>query len=366
MPITLRAPDDLHVHLRQAPLLQPVVRETARWFARALAMPNTVPPVKTAEDIRSYRREILASLLPGQQLEPLLVFKLGADVAPASVTRLVQAGAVGGKLYPQGVTTNSADGVAEVESLYPVLEAMEAHDLVLEVHAEAPGAFSLDREAAFLPTIEHIVARYPDLRIVIEHVSSADTVELLADLPETVAATVTVHHLLLTLDDVIGAELRPHHFCKPIAKRRADRDAIREAVLSGNPRFFFGSDSAPHPRTAKESASGAAGVYTAPVAVPLLVELFLDAGVALTEAEAAGGQAAVGGQAVGGGQAGGGPSLEAFLSRYGAAFYGLPLNEGTITLSEREWVVPDECDGVVPFHAGARLRYDLTGGGGVQ
>ncbi|MFP4113097.1 MAG: dihydroorotase [Spirochaetota bacterium] len=347
MTIDLRAPDDFHVHLRQAPLLTPVVRETARWFARVLVMPNTIPPITTAEGLDAYRREILASLPPGRQLEPLLTFKLVPDLDPASVSGLAAAGAIGGKLYPQGVTTNSSDGAANAEALYPIIEAMEANDLVLEIHAELPGAFSLDRETAFLPTVERIAARFPKLRVVIEHVSSAETLSALANLPETVAATVTVHHLYLTLDDVVGGDLRPHYFCKPIAKRPADRAAIRDAVFGGNRRVFFGSDSAPHPRGAKESDCGCAGIYTAPVALPLLAELFDREGLPLRETDA-----------------GSGTSLEAFVSRYGAEFYRVPINADRIILEEREWTVPAECAGVVPFRAGERLRYDLRYRGG--
>lgn len=314
-------------------------------------MPNTVPPVTTPDDLRRYREEILAEVPDDRSLEPLMTFKVVPTLDPGDVAALAGAGAIGGKLYPQGVTTNSADGVSEVEPLYPVFEAMEANDLVLEIHAEEPGVFSLDREEAYLPRIERIVSRFPRLRVVIEHVSSAAVIEALASLPETVAATVTVHHLLLTLDDVVGDELRPHHFCKPIAKRERDRDAVRDAVFSGNRRVFFGSDSAPHPREAKEAACGCAGIYTAPVAIPLLAALFEEAGLPLTEADG------------GPGTGRPGPNLESFVSRFGADFYRLPLNDGTIRIVESPWVVPDLCDGVVPFYAGERLDYALDDGG---
>lgn len=355
MTVRLPVPDDYHVHLRQAPILPAVVRETARWFGRALAMPNTVPPVTTPERLEAYRREILAAVpaLPaGRSFEPLLVFKVVSEVSSDDVAALAAAGAIGGKLYPQGVTTNSADGVSDVTTLFPVFERMEELDLVLEIHAEDPASFCLDRERAFLPTIERIAARFPRLRIVIEHVSDGETVRALASMPPTVAATVTVHHLYLTLDDVVGDTLRPHHFCKPIAKRPEDRAAIRDAVLGGNPRVFFGSDSAPHPVSAKETDCGCAGVYTAPVAIPLLAELFDAAGLPLGEASGKRRGAA--------GPPSAGPSLAAFVARYGADFYRLPPPAGTITITEREWVVPDRYDGVVPFYAGARLRFDLA------
>ena len=336
--IRMTAPDDFHVHLRRAPLLEPVVRETARWFARVLVMPNVDPPVTTVERLRAYRDEIRSAVPAGRSLEPLMTFKVIPEIRPEEVARLAAAGAIGGKLYPRGVTTNSQDGADRIEDLYPVLEAMEQAELVLEVHAEAPDAFSLDREAAYIPTIERIVSRYPRLRVVIEHVSCAATIDRLDDLPPTVAATVTLHHLLLTLDDVVGDTLRPHHFCKPIAKHPADREALRAAVFSGNPRVFFGSDSAPHPRGAKESDCGCAGVYTAPVAIPMLAGIFAEAGLPV-------------------------PSMESFVSDYGARFYRLPRNETTITLIEREWSVPDCYGDVVPFGARAGLRYDVSDGG---
>jgi dihydroorotase len=368
MAVSFRAPDDFHVHLRQAPALAPVVRETSRWCARALVMPNIVPPVTTPDALRRYREEILAEVPPGRSLEPLMTFKVVPSLDPREVAALTEAGAIGGKLYPQGVTTNSADGVSAVEPLYPVFEAMEERDLVLEVHAEEPGVFSLEREEAYLPHIERIASRFPQLRVVVEHVSSAAAIEMLASLPETVAATVTVHHLLLTLDDVVGDELRPHHFCKPIAKRERDRQAIRDAVFSGDPRVFFGSDSAPHPREAKEAACGCAGVYTAPVAIPLLAEIFENAGVPLTEAAAgsADPRAAAAGGASGERARSHRPSLESFVSRYGAEFYRLPLNDAAIRLVDSPWVVPDVCEGVVPFCASERLKYALDDGGNYE
>ena len=346
MPHTLRTPDDFHVHLRRPPLLAPVVEATARSFGRVLVMPNTAPPITSAERMADYRREILRAVPPTLDLEPLLTFKVGAGIPAADVRGLKAAGAIGGKLYPAGVTTNSADGVRDVESVYPLLEAMEEHGMVLEVHAEHPDAFCLDREEAYLPVVRGLVRRFPALRVVIEHVSSAAAVRAIADLPPTVGATVTAHHLLLTLDDVIGDGLSPHNFCKPVAKRPEDRQALEEAVLSGDPRFFFGSDSAPHLRGDKESATGCAGVYTAPVAIPLLAEFFSRQGLPLTES-AAGRPTAVRPTA----------NLESFVSRFGAEFYRLPLATSTIRLTEDPWVVPDEYHGVVPFRAGTRLSY---------
>ncbi|MFP4376130.1 MAG: dihydroorotase [Spirochaetales bacterium] len=350
MSLTLRMPDDFHVHLRQGEMIAPVIAETAPWFGRILVMPNVEPPIYSAERLLEYRREIevAASRVIGASPQPelLMTFKVSPAIPVVEVQRLREAGAIGGKLYPRGVTTNSADGVEEIDALYPLLEAMEEHDLVLEIHAEEPGAFSLDREAAYMPTISRLARDFPELRIVVEHVSSKAAVEAVRACPANVAATVTLHHLMLTLDDVVGDCLQPHHFCKPIAKRPEDLEAIREAVLGGDPRFFFGSDSAPHPRDAKESACGCAGIYTAPVALPLLVELFEAAGVALTEAEADTGPNPTSR-----------PSLERFTSRLGAEFYRLPLPERSVTLAEIPWTVPASYAGVVPYYAGATLRY---------
>ncbi len=345
MEYTIRRPDDFHVHLRQDALLGPVVRETARSFGRVLVMPNTEPPITTVDRLRGYRSEVLGSLdthESGASFEPLMTFKVVADLDPRSVADLAVAGAVGGKLYPHGVTTNSSDGARTIDPLLPVIEAMEAADLVLEIHAESPDAFCLDREASYLPVVESLVFRYPRLRIVIEHASSAETVAFLADMPERVGATITVHHLLLTLDDVIGGELRPHHFCKPIAKRPEDRDALLDRVLAGDPRYFFGSDSAPHLRRDKESDCGCAGIYTAPVALPLLVDLFERHGVPIRESDAPGDD---------------GPSLERFVSRLGADFYRLPPSNARLTIERRAWTVPSVCGGVVPFHAGRDLSW---------
>lgn len=337
----MRLPDDFHVHLRQGPLLRQVVNETAGWFGRALAMPNTIPPVTSADAMTRYREQIVAAMPEDRPFEPLLVFKLLPGISPDEVARMKAAGAVGGKLYPQGVTTNSADGAPSAEPLYPVMAAMEEHDLVLEIHAEQPGSFVLDREEHYLTVVQQIIDRFPALRVVVEHVSSRAGVDFVRAASERVAATITVHHLLLTLDDVVGGELKPHHFCKPIAKREEDRQALLDAFASGEACFFFGSDSAPHQVGDKECESGCAGIYTAPVAVVLLIELAEERGVPVTEAAARGA-----------------PSLEAFLSRYGAEFYRLPVATRRLQIVERLWTVPHRYGPVVPFRAGTQLRYD--------
>ncbi|MBU6389666.1 dihydroorotase, partial [Patescibacteria group bacterium] len=241
---------------------------------------------------------------------------------------------VAGKLYPEGVTTNSEDGVNDIPALYPVFERMAKEEFILCLHGERPGVFSLDRETAFLPVLEEIATRFPNLKIVLEHVTTEAAVELVKKLPDTVAATITVHHLYLTLDDVIGDKIRPHHFCKPVAKRPEDRAALLAAATSGNPKFFLGTDSAPHAVETKECEAGCAGVYTAPVAIPLLAEIF-ERQNALDQ-------------------------LEGFTSFFGAEWYGLPPNAAHITLQKQEWIVPDRCGTVVPFRAGKKLTWKVT------
>jgi dihydroorotase len=328
--LRIAAPDDFHVHLRQGDALAAYARRTAAQFPRALVMPNTVPPVTSVPTLTAYREQILRAA-PG--LQPLMTFKVTEELTEQAVQQLAAAGAVAGKLYPRGVTTHAEDGVRDVQALYPAFAAMEREGVVLCIHGEEPGTFVLDRERTFLPRLGELAARFPRLRIVFEHASTKEAVAQVADLPATVAATITVHHLLLTLDDLLGTGISPHHFCKPVVQTPDDREALRRAAFSGSRKFFFGSDSAPHPRSHKECSHGAAGVYSAPVALPALCELFL------AEADAA--------------------ALEAFASCNGAAFYGLRRNEGTVALADDPWQVPAEVDGAVPLLAGRTLRYRL-------
>jgi len=339
--ISIRRPDDFHLHVRQGALLEAVVPETSRVFGRALIMPNTLPPVAAPADIDRYREEIRAAAKE-DRFTPLFAFKISersAELWTAEQLRIAAAeGMVAGKLYPEGATTNAEDGVRGLDELYPLFDAMDRAGTVLAIHGEDPSAFALDREKAFLPRLARIAADFPRLRIVLEHVSSREAVETVASMPETVAATVTLHHLMLTLDDLVGGLLSPHNFCKPVVKTPADRDALREVVFGGMPKFFFGSDSAPHPRQAKESAHGSAGVFSAPVALPALVELLEKAGAL--------------------------DRLEDFTSSFGAGFYGLPRNRETVTLVDSPWVVPGDIGGVVPFLAGSTLRWSVRSGRG--
>jgi len=304
-------------------------------------MPNTLPPIKSPHQVQEYRQEILQSVASEpygspQHFQPLLTFKLGVDVSPQSVTGLKEAGCVAGKLYPQGATIHSEDGVEEVQDLYPLLEAMEAENLVLCIHGEDPQAFSLEREQAFLPKVAQIVRDFPRLRVVMEHITTKDAVDALNRFPDRVGATLTLHHLLCNLDHMIGGFLNPHLFCKPVLKGPDHQKALHQAVLQGHPRLFFGSDSAPHHRNQKESACGCAGVYTAPVALPLLAQFFVDHNCL--------------------------DLFEPYVGRRGADFYQLPRagagpNDPFIEIREEPWQVPDQYGPVVPYGAGETLKY---------
>ena len=324
--LVIRAPDDMHVHLREGAALAGYAADAARQFARILVMPNTHPPVWSPGDLAAYR-EGIAAAAPG--LDLVMTFKVRAGMDAATVRALRDSGARAGKLYPQGATTNSGDGLASVDAAYPVFEAMEECGLALCIHGEEPSAPALEREEAFLPEVEGILRRFPRLKVVLEHVSSAAGIAFVREASGNLAATVTVHHLLYTTEDLLGGKLDVHLFCRPLLKGARDRAAIQEAVLAGDRRLFFGSDSAPHPLADKQS--GAAGVYSMPVSLPLLAAFFVDH-------DAAG-------------------RLEDFVSRFGAEFYGLPLNEGRVRILRRAWRVPDELHGVVPLAAGRELQW---------
>jgi len=335
-------PDDFHVHLRQGAALALYTQDLAANFGRALIMPNTLPPVRDPAGLIAYRDQIVTaaqSAIPaGGSFIPLMSFKLLGDMLATNIAPLKAAGAVAAKLYPQGATTNAQDGVAEIETLFPVFQALQDENIVLCIHSEDPQAFCLDREKAFLPHIRSILQAFPRLRVVIEHASTAEAVQFVLDGPDRLGATITVHHLLYDLDAVIGDHLQPHMFCKPVLKRPEDKLALQHAVSSGHPRFFFGSDSAPHDRVKKECDCGAAGVYSAPVALPLLAEFFS------THANQT--------------------TMQNFIARNGALFYGLPLpgdqpGAGTVELTEQPWTVPAQYHGVVPLAAGSTLGWSV-------
>jgi len=328
--LVIRLPDDFHVHLRQGPALAAYASRSAAHFGRFLTMPNVVPPLVSGTGVSDYRRAVQAAVAAsGFTAVPLPSFKLVPGMGPDAVRACAAAGAIAGKYYPAGATTNSADGVPEPGSVRGELEAMEEAGLVLSIHGEDPCAPALERERKFLSVVDSILARYPRLRIVLEHVSTAEAVDAVLNWPERLAATITAHHLSFTIDDLLGEKLDAGFYCKPLLKTGRDRQALVMAAVSGPPRFFFGSDSAPHVPAAK--AAGAAGCYAAPVAMSLLAAVFEDAG-ALAR-------------------------LERFVSESGARFYGLPLNEGRLALRRQPWTVPAELDGVTPLAAGRTLSW---------
>jgi dihydroorotase len=352
MEINLRRIDDLHVHLRQGEMLRAVAPYTSRVCGRCLVMPNTTPPIATADDVIAYRREVADALGPG--CEPLMTIKILPTTTPDVILAARRAGAVAGKVYPAGMTTNSEDGIpGEVLAVEPpfgyasylpeprrwkspsrafldCLSAMQDCGMVLCLHGEMPGFPVLNRELGFMGTVAKILGDFPRLKVVWEHVTTgfvAERVRLWSDQTRgRIAATITPHHLLITMDDVIGDKLMPHLFCKPFAKTIEDRRKLVEFATSGHPSVFMGSDSAPHERHRKECDCGCAGIFSAPVLIEALAEVF--------EAE---GKLA---------------RLQAFTSERGADFYGLPRNTGTITLVRREWTVPESVGGVVPLWAG--------------
>jgi len=331
--LNITAPDDFHVHLRDGEMLKGVCRYTSGTFRRALVMPNLTPPVRTGYDVAKYRDRIIAAHRSDREdFTPLMTFKVMPGMGANEVAACVAAGAVAGKLYPEGVTTNSEDGMKSVEEAWPVFAEMERLRAVLCLHGEKPGVFCMDREKRFLDCLPLIVATFPKLKVVLEHVTTVEAVQAVLSGPDTLAATITVHHLVTTLDDVVGGMLNPHNFCKPVPKRPEDMWALRHAVFDGSPKFFLGTDSAPHLVGTKECASGCAGVFSAPCAMETLLELFEDAQV---------------NEGV----------LEAFTAQNGADFYGLPRNQETVAFSRRSSFVPTVIAGVVPFRAGQELRW---------
>ena len=328
--ITIRKPSDMHLHLRQGDMLKTTVRDAATWFAQGVVMPNTLPPINTPERLTSYRDEIL-SLSHG--FKPIMSFKLYPDMSASAVKAMAQAGAVLGKLYPAGVTTNSEDGVKSWSQIKEALGAMSDLGLMLSIHCETPDAFVLDREYEYHKEFAEIAKAFPDLRIVFEHISDRRSIDFVAGLSDKVAGTITAHHLFLTLDDVIGADMNPHTFCKPVVKRPEDREALQKAAFSGDKKFFFGSDSAPHLKAKKESGSAGGGIYSSPVAVPLMAELFEKNGQL--------------------------DKLENFMSVYGPAFYGIKPAESRIALVQKKSTIPAVIDGIVPLLAGKTLSWSI-------
>ncbi len=332
--LTIPRPDDWHLHLRDGEMLRAVAPHSAAVFGRAIVMPNLTPPVTTTEAALAYRERILDALPTGSPFQPLMTLYLTDQTPPGEMERAAAGGVHGIKLYPAGATTNSASGVTDLRRCEETLAAMEAAGLPLLVHGERVGddIDIFDREAAFIDTVLlPLLARHPRLKVVLEHVTTAAGAELVTGDDPRLAGTFTPQHLLYDRNHLLAGGLRPHYYCMPILKRRRDREALLEAATSGHPRVFLGTDSAPHPRHSKESSCGCAGCYSAPIALPLYAEAF----------EAAGNL----------------KRLEAFASRNGPAFYGLPVNEETITLERRETPVP------VSYTAGNAELIPLRAGG---
>ena len=331
--LTIRKPDDWHVHLRDGEMLQLVAPYTARQFGRAIVMPNLVPPITTAEAAAAYRDRIIAAA--GDGFTPLMTCYLTDHTDPHELERGYSEGVwVAAKLYPAGATTNSASGVTDVRNIYPALERMQRAGMVLCVHGEVtdPNVDIFDREAVFIERmLEPLTGDFPDLKVVFEHITTADAVDFVESSGPKVAATVTPQHLILNRNAIFADGLRPHSYCLPVAKREEHRLAVRKAATSGSRKFFLGTDSAPHMREAKESACGCAGIFNAPFALESYATVF-------EEEEAL-------------------DRFEAFASEHGAHFYGLPLNEGTIALERAVVTVPTQVGEVVPFHAGATLQW---------
>jgi dihydroorotase len=338
--LTLRRPDDWHLHLRDGAMLRAVLPHSTRDFARAIVMPNLVPPVATRAQASAYRDRIRAALPPGARFEPLMTLYLTEDTDPADVaTAFLDGTAQAVKLYPAGATTNSQSGVRDLDRVRPVLERMAEIGMPLCIHGEVtdPQVDIFDREAVFIDRVlKPLRRRVPDLRIVLEHVTTQDGVDFVRDQTRNVAATITTHHLVINRNAILAGGIRPHYYCLPVAKRESHRVALVEAAISGDRRFFLGTDSAPHLDAAKLQPCGCAGCFTAPVTLPILAEVFDAAGALDT--------------------------LEAFASLNGPAFYGLQPNEERITLTRGEaWTppasIPTEDGPVTVFDPGFPLHW---------
>jgi len=340
--ITITSPDDWHLHLRDEGYMRAVLPDTARRFTRAIVMPNLRPPVTTAALALEYRDRIRAALPAGSQFEPLMTLYLTDKTQPEEIAKAKQSGAVHAvKYYPAGATTNSDSGVTDLEKCHGVFEAMEACGMPLLVHGEVtdPAVDIFDRERVFLERVlAPLIERFARLRVVAEHITTREAARFVAAAPPRIAATITAHHLLLSRNALFAGGIRPHHYCLPVLKREEHRQALVEAATSGSPRFFLGTDSAPHARHTKETDCGCAGIYTAHAGIELYAEAFDRVG------------------ALG--------RLEGFASHFGADFYGLPRNTGSITLVREAWNVPDELpfhrDRLVPFRGGDSVAWKVA------
>ncbi|GMR08904.1 MAG: dihydroorotase [Gammaproteobacteria bacterium] len=339
--LTLRRPDDWHLHVRDNDALASVVPHTATQFARAIIMPNLKPPVTTTEQALAYRERILASVPEGMPFIPLMTLYLTNETSAEEIRKAHQSGAITGiKLYPAGATTHSDAGVTDITKTFDTLAAMEEIGLPLLVHGEVtdPDVDVFDREQVFIDRqLIPVVTQFPKLRLVLEHLSTHHGVDFVNQGDDNIAGTITAHHLLMNRNAMFSGGIRTHHYCLPVLKRESHRQALIAAATSDNGKFFLGTDSAPHPKGLKQSACGCAGIYTAHAAMELYAEAFEQAGCL--------------------------DRLEGFASLHGPAFYGLPVNEDTITLKKQTWQVPDSYpmgdDTVVPLRAGESISWKL-------
>lgn len=338
--LTLTAPDDWHIHLRDQDALATTVNHVARSFARAIVMPNLVPPVVNAEQAMAYKARIQAQVPTGLKFEPLMVLYLTDQTNETMIAEAISAGVVACKLYPAGATTNSDSGVTAIENIHGALAAMERLGMPLLVHGEVTDndIDIFDREAVFIDRhLRPLIQKFPQLRVVLEHITTADAVEFVSQAGANVAATITAHHLMYNRNHMLAGGIRPHFYCLPILKRNRHQAALIAAATSGNPKFFLGTDSAPHARGKKEAACGCAGSYTAYAALELYTEVFDEAGAL--------------------------DKLEDFASHFGPDFYRLPRNEHRVTLEKKPWQMPSSFafndDTIIPIKAGEVLNWSI-------
>jgi dihydroorotase len=340
--LTITRPDDWHLHLRDGETLKAVLPDTAKQFARAIVMPNLRPPVSTAEAARSYYERIKQALPAGLVFEPLMTLYLTDNMAAEEISRAHQDGIVKAvKLYPAGATTNSDSGVTSLSKCAAVLAEMEKLGMPLLIHGEVTDAEIdvFDREKVFIERhLQPLLKDFPGLKVVFEHITTQDAAEFVTQAPANLAATITAHHLLMNRNAMFSGGIRPHHYCLPVLKRETHRKALVKAAISGSGKFFLGTDSAPHPRSAKEASCGCAGMYTAHAAIEFYAEAFEAAGAL--------------------------DKLEGFASFHGPGFYGLPRNTEQITLRKESWLVPESIpfadDVLVPLRAGQTIAWKLV------
>ncbi|WP_196140174.1 dihydroorotase [Aliikangiella sp. G2MR2-5] len=339
--LTIIAPDDWHLHFRDGDMLKETVPATARCFRRAIVMPNLVPPVVNAQMAMEYKSRIEAAIPAEQNFTPLMTIYLTNETTKQDIIDAKKAGVIAAKLYPAGATTNSDAAVSQLDALNPVFEAMAEQDMLLLVHGEVTESHIdiFDREKVFIEQkLQKIVQDFPSLRVVLEHITTKDAVEFVAQSSDKIAATITPQHLLLNRNDLLVGGIRPHNFCLPVLKRNIHQQALQDAVVTGSSKFFLGTDSAPHEKHRKESACGCAGCYSAWSAIELYAHCFEELGII--------------------------DKLEGFASTHGPDFYGLPRNNDTVTLIKEAWKIPDEItlpngSSIVPFFAGEKVSWKL-------